>query len=228
MILCIETATHLCSVAVCDGVRVLASRDEQDQERFTHAERLNTLVGEAMAEAGRSMRDIQAIAVGVGPGSYTGLRIGLSAAKGFCFALGLPIIGLSTLDILRSVLEVSDFALRATDVLHPMVDARRMEVFTNAVRRDGVATVMAPTILDAGWRDMLDPGSRHVVFGDGADKAPDLWNVEHLVHVPDIKPYAAGMALLAADRYERSAFDDLAYLTPLYGKEANLTSPGSR
>ena len=229
LILCIETSTHLCSVALCDGDRSLATRDEEDREQFTHAERVNVLVGELLEETGRSMKEMNAVAVGNGPGSYTGLRIGLSAAKGFCYALGIPIMGVGSLDVLCMALQGSGFATAPGDLLHPMIDARRMEVFTCAVGVDGgLERAIAPMILDEAWCSNLEPDRRHIVFGDGADKAADLWksHAENVVHVAGIKPRTSSMAAHVADRYQRKAFDDLAYLTPLYGKDANVTAPG--
>ena len=215
-VLCIETATHLCSVAVCDGGRVLASRDEEDHERYTHAERLNILVDEAMKEAGLAMRDLRAVAVGIGPGSYTGLRIGLSAAKGFCYALGIPIVGVNTLTTLTSALHASRFTPHADAAFHAMIDARRMEVF----KGDPVHAL----ILSEEWIAGLDKSRQQVVFGEGADKAAELWKGHaHVLHVPGVKPHASAMAAMAAERFNTKGFDDLAYLVPLYGKEANVT-----
>ena len=159
------------------------------------------------------------MAVGIGPGSYTGLRIGLSAAKGFCYALGIPIIGIGTLVTLEQALRSLRTDLGTGVVLHPMIDARRMEVFTGEPLRS--------VILDDAWIAALDPAKRHLVFGDGADKAEGLWGSRpNVQHVPGIKPWARAMASIAAARSAAGEFDDLAYLVPMYGKEARLTSPG--
>lgn len=191
-------------------------RLHEEVGRHAHAERLNTMVGEAMLEAGMAMTDLDGIAVGVGPGSYTGLRIGLSAAKGFAFALNIPIIGIGTLDILTSTLRAGTERILENDRLHPMIDARRMEVFTGPP--------VHATVLDERWVDALEEGERHVVFGDGADKAAAIWKGRaHVVHVEGIGPRAGAMASLAQARCAANAFDDLAYLVPLYGKEADLT-----
>lgn len=221
-ILCIETATHLCSVALADGGRLLAERDAEERDRFIHAERLNGMVDEVMKEAGLAMRELDAVAVGIGPGSYTGLRIGLSAAKGFCYALRIPIIGIGTLDTLAAAFRMTDDGRGSADlgILHPMIDARRMEVFTGDPPR--------PVVLDEGWIASRDPARTHLVFGDGADKAADLWRSHPaIIHVPGIKPWARAMAPIAMARSAEKRFDDLAYLVPNYGKEARVTRPAS-
>lgn len=243
-ILCIETATHLCSVALVEDDRLLAERNAEEHDRFIHAERLNVMVDEGMKEARLNMRHLDAVAVGIGPGSYTGLRIGLSAAKGYCYALGIPIMGIGTLDTLTGAIRSMNYEQRpaGSEELHPMIDARRMEVFTGDPPR--------PVVLDEGWIASLDPKRAHVMFGDGADKAADLWKskepsgspppappIAHgtsqqdgrragIIHVPGIKPWARAMASVAVARFSEKRFDDLAYLVPVYGKEAKVTKPG--
>ncbi len=218
LILALETATKLCSVAVGRDGRVLALR-EVDDARLRHAERLNVFVDEVMREAGVGLADLDAVAVGTGPGSYTGLRIGLSAAKGFCYALQRPIIGIPTLAVL--VRSVRSSESEHGGALWPMIDARRMEVFTQVFGLDGTPTGdVAPLILDEAW---VAEGAKRVVFGDGADKAGDLWrSVPHITHLPGIVPSARHMIGLAEERFARGAFDDLAYLVPAYGKSANV------
>jgi len=221
-ILLLETATHLCSVTIArDGV-VLASRDLMSAG-FSHAEKLNVFIDEVLKEAGVAMKDLNAVAVGLGPGSYTGLRIGLSAAKGLCYALGIPIIGIGTLDTLSAQLLALGHWPLAASVLWPMVDARRMEVFTQCV--DGeVKAEPLPVLLSSEWMEGLDKSRQHTVFGDGADKAPELFTgVAHVQHVPGVVPLASAMCGIANSRFVRGAFDDLAYMVPLYGKEAGVT-----
>ncbi len=224
LLLAFDTATKLCAVALSDGDRVIASREEAS-ERLTHAEHLNVFIQQVMEEAGRSLNDLTAVAVGIGPGSYTGLRIGLSAAKGLCFALDVPIIGMSTLDVLCAQLRSSAVALHDDDLLHPMIDARRMEVFTRTCDHAGNAiTAAAPLVLDEGWCAALASAHQHVVFGDGADKAASLWTDKpHIVFVEGVRPSVNGLASCANACFDRSDFADLAYLVPDYGKEANVT-----
>jgi tRNA threonylcarbamoyladenosine biosynthesis protein TsaB len=208
---------------------LLAHRVE-DGERFSHAEKLNVFIEAVLKDAGKSMKDLDAIAVGIGPGSYTGLRIGLSAAKGLCFALDVPLIGLGTLDVLGHELQGSGFVAEASDVLHPMVDARRMEVFTKELDGAGTSNDPArPLVLDDAWCTSLTSDRRHVVFGDGADKAAELWSRHaRCVHVAGIRPSVNGLAIAAHRAFQRKDFADLAYLVPDYGKEANVTQPTKR
>ena len=224
LLLSFETATRHCAVALCEDDKLLAQQVE-DGERFSHAEKLNVFIEEVMREAGKGMHDLNAVAVGIGPGSYTGLRIGLSAAKGLCFALDIPLIGLGTLDVLTHELRASGAAPVDPGVLHPMVDARRMEVFTRPMEGPGIlGSAARPLILDDAWCMSLPTDRVHLVFGDGADKATDLWaRHAHILHVTGIRPSARGLATAAADAFHRKAFADLAYLVPDYGKDANVT-----
>lgn len=225
LILAFDTATpHLAVVLARDG-RVVAGRIGAG-DRTSHAAALNVLVQEVLQEAGSTLRALDAVAVGIGPGSYTGLRIGLSAAKGFCFPLGTPLIGLPTLEVLGHQLAASGSALRPDDRLHPMVDARRMEVFTTTL--DGelrLMTATAPAILDAAWCNALEGSGRQVVFGEGADKAVALWKDagSKVLHVPGIAPSLDGLAAIAEVYHAQGRTSDLAYLVPEYGKAANVT-----
>ena len=220
LILSIETATKLCSVALARDGAVLAMREEES-DRHTHAERINVFIDEVIREAGVVLADLDAVAVGIGPGSYTGLRIGLSAAKGLCYALDKPLIGVSTLGTLVAAVRKAHVSGRS---YWPMIDARRMEVFTQEFDEQGQAIgTVNPLVLDeAGAVDAKDV----VVFGDGADKAAELWvgrqGVEFIV---GIRPHASAMSAEAERRFAEKRFDDLAYLVPEYGKAANVTQP---
>jgi tRNA threonylcarbamoyladenosine biosynthesis protein TsaB len=228
LILAIETATKLCSVALGRDGELLAMREidpsygkpsEGKPEKLAHAEKVNVFIAEVMGEAGLTLKDLDAVAVGIGPGSYTGLRIGLSAAKGLCYALDKPIIGLSTLGTLVAAARMQYADLMGS--LWPMIDARRMEVFAQSYSADGQPTAdAAPLILDEAWAGLPDP---RVVFGDGADKAAQLWaGKATITHLPGIRPSAFFMLTAAQERYQAQRFDDLAYLVPEYGKGANL------
>jgi len=228
LMLAIETATPLCSVALGRGGHVLALREADPSfatpagdkpARLTHAEKVNVFIAEVMEESGFLLKELDVIAVGIGPGSYTGLRIGLSAAKGLCYALDKPIIGLSTLGTLVGAARQAHADLSGT--LWPMIDARRMEVFAQPYSADGTPLAdAAPLVLDDAWSS--DPPPR-TVFGDGADKAADLWaRHPHITHLPGIRPTAASMLAAAATRLAAGNFDDLAYLVPEYGKGANV------
>lgn len=218
LLLTIETATKLCSVALGRGEQLLALR-EIDSEKLAHAEKVNVFIAEVMEVAGLALKDLDAVAVGIGPGSYTGLRIGLSAAKGLCYALDKPIIGLSTLGTLVAAARTQHGPFFGT--LWPMIDARRMEVFAQPYSADGhPVTDAAPLILDEAWASLPD---LRVVFGDGTDKAVPLWAEKGTItHLPGIRPSAACMLAAALERFQAQRFDDLAYLVPEYGKGANV------
>ena len=207
-----------------EGGRALASRVEEG-EKFSHAEKLNVFIAEVMAEAGKDLDELDAVAVGVGPGSYTGLRIGLSAAKGLCFALDVPLIGMGTLDVLvAQYLALPDIDRQPSDVLYPMIDARRMEVFTAPFDGSGkVGGESQPVILDASWCSALPQNKRHLVFGDGADKAGDLW-VGHsqVVHVAGIRPTVLGLVARAEAQFRSGDLADMVRLVPAYGKAARV------
>lgn len=215
LILCIETATKLCSVALGRNGMLLAERN-LESEKHIHAEKVNIFIEEVLREAGITMSDLNAVAVGIGPGSYTGLRIGLSAAKGLCYALRIPIIGIGTLETLVSASGIRDGAL------FPMIDARRMEVFTQRFA-DAEVGEEQPLVLDEAWAQQVGACS---VFGDGADKAEALWmNNAGITHLRAIRPHARAMVALAEQRLLDGRTDDLAYLVPRYGKEAKVTQP---
>lgn len=224
LILAIETTTRLCSVALGRNGLLLAEREGED-ERHIHAEKVNVFVEEVVREAGLALKDIDAVAVGLGPGSYTGSRIGLSAAKGLCYALDKPIVGMNTLFTLVEAARPK--AGIAVLPQWPMIDARRMEVYTQEHAASGQPTgEVHPLVLDERW---AQAAGACCVFGDGADKAVELWGrAPRIVHVQGIKAHARAMLAYAEQRLRHGQVDDLAYLIPLYGKEASLTRPGKR
>jgi tRNA threonylcarbamoyladenosine biosynthesis protein TsaB len=225
VILAVETATRVCSVAVGVDGNCIAVREETS-ERLSHAEKINVFAQEVLNEAGLTFQQVDAFAAGIGPGSYTGLRIGLSAVKGWCFALDRPLIGITTLQVL--VQAAMRTGVPEGAILWPMVDARRMEVFTQPFSSDGrPAGTIAPLILDREW--VGSSNEKRVVFGDGADKAGELWQGSELIeHLPGILPSAAMMFAVAETRYSAGEFDDLAWLVPEYGKSANVSPPRQR
>ena len=223
LLLSFDTATPHLAVVLSNDAEPWAWRIDGTAQ-LSHAEKLNVFIAEVMQEAGRELKDLDAIAVGTGPGSYTGLRIGLSAAKGLCFALGKPLIGIGTLEILLAELRSGYHAFGPSDRLFPMVDARRMEVYTKPFDASGAQLAgTAPLILDDAWCAERQEQGRTFVFGDGADKATELWErFPEMVHVPGIKPAMHGLSKCAAERFAEKQFSDLAYLVPEYGKPANV------
>ena len=210
-ILMMETSTECCSVAVSDGADILACRINETPKM--HASLLAPYLQEVLQEAGLSASDLDAIAVSEGPGSYTGLRVGVSTAKGFCFGCGKPLIGVDTLRIL---------ALQAEgrfDRIVPMIDARRMEVY--AAPFDGAGNRLGETeavILDGeSYRELLDAGT--VLFiGPGAAKFQSVCAHPRAVF-QSCFPIAPAMCLPAREALQKKAFEDIAYFEPFYLKD---------
>lgn len=223
LLLAFDTATPHLSVVLSEDARPVAWREDAS-EKLSHAERLNVFIAEVMDEAGRKLKDLEAVAVGTGPGSYTGLRIGLSAAKGLCFALDRPLIGMGTLEVLLAQFLEEQVDGSPKSLCMPMVDARRMEVYTRTYAADGEPLdETAPLILDGAWCGSRPKEVDTYVFGDGADKATALWpGCPGIMHIPHIRPGIQGLARCADRHYREGRFSDLAYLVPEYGKPANV------
>ncbi len=215
-ILCIETATTACSVCVASEEKVLAIRETNNG--YTHAENLHVFAGEVLKEAGLSFKDLNAIAVSKGPGSYTGLRIGVSAAKGFCYSLNIPLISVDTLEAMA--FEVAQ--QQKKEALYcPMLDARRMEVYCAVYDKDGKsAMAVQALILDESSVRVFDLGKPVCFFGEGMPKAKEL--LKHLpgaVFIENVVPSAKNLAVLACKKYTQKAFENTALFEPFYLKE---------
>lgn len=223
LLLAFDTATPYLSVVLARAGRPLASRTDASP-KLSHAEQINVFIAELMREAGHALADLDAVAVGIGPGSYTGLRIGLSAAKGLCFALEKPLIGMGTLEVLFAEAQCKQGLFADGDLLFPMVDARRMEVYTRPFSPTGEPLgAMVPVVLDMPWCQDRGKEGRVHVFGDGADKAEALWEAcPDITHLSGICPGVEGLAKCAEAHFRDGRFADLAYLVPEYGKPANV------
>jgi tRNA threonylcarbamoyladenosine biosynthesis protein TsaB len=215
-ILNIETATKNCSVALAkDGITVLFK--EIAEEGYSHAERLHVFIEEIIHEAGIGCQDLSAIAVSQGPGSYTGLRIGVSAAKGLCFALTIPLIAVDTLQLLASQAKVSN------GLIIPMLDARRMEVYS-AIFTDSFENkraVQAEIITESSFEDLEET----VYFvGDCSEKCKTVLTRENFIFLEEIKyPSAREMSFLSFDKYKKNDTVDVAYFEPYYLKDFMMT-----
>jgi len=212
-ILSVETATKNCSVSVSgDGVVLLTK--EMAEEHFSHAEKLHLYIDEVLAELDLKFKDLSALAVSKGPGSYTGLRIGVSAVKGLCYALGVPLIGVNTLCILAEQLTIEH------GLIIPMIDARRMEVFTAIFSADHqIVEDTKALVLTAGVFDYLKPQQLHFI-GDGAPKCKELFIADNCVFHDEIQyPSAKDMTGLAWQKFLAKDFEDVAYFEPFYLKD---------
>lgn len=199
----------------------------ENYEGQTHATLLSEYVQNMLKYARSREIKLDAIAVSIGPGSYTGLRIGLSEAKGLAFGLDLPLIGVNTLQLL-TVSTMFNHFIEEDDVLYvPMIDARRMEVYT-AVYNPALEAVMEPQamILDEhSFEDLLQQGHTLVLMGNGSDKARTVLTHERVRFIEGVKPAAVDMLALAERAWREHQFIDVAYSTPLYIKEFQATKP---
>lgn len=232
MLLCIETSTEICSVAVVSETKVLSLCE--NNEGNAHASRLTLLIEEALKEAGTTLDELDGIAVSKGPGSYTGLRVGVSTAKGLCYALGKPLIAVDTLAALTSVLLDPDrsgtpeYSFPGSRFV-PMIDARRMEVYCGVY--DRAVTQLSPTeakIIDThSFEHELSDGPVYF-FGNGASKCKQVLTHPNAVFVDHITCSASGMHRSAVAAFERKSFEDVAYFEPFYLKDFVGTTPKPR
>lgn len=227
-ILNIETSGRACSVAVTQDGQVEFRKIER--EGMQHAVCLAPFVDEAMEWFRRHDLKPDAVAVSIGPGSYTGLRIGLSMAKGLCFGLNVPLIGVSTLKILATQAMFSHYDWQGDELLVPMIDARRMEVYTATYDfRLEALEPPRPLILEENSFDSLLESGRQLFFiGDGAGKAMDLIRRPGAHFMPEAQPLAHGMMPLAEKAFKEERFLDLAYSVPEYLKEFQATVPRNK
>ena len=220
MILCLETATPVCSVALNNGTQTLSLRERKGQN--AHSEKITIFIDEILKETGIEYHQLDAVAVSKGPGSYTGLRIGVSTAKGICYAADLPLMAVDTLHAMAfGMREKLGVELQAGDLLVPMIDARRIEVYC-AVFDSSLAPVRGTEalVVDEHSFDALTNGHRLWLFGDGAPKLHGLFDAVDPIHIVDgFTPSAAYMATLSDQALKASDFVDVAYFEPYYLKD---------
>ena len=214
MILNIETATTNCSVSIAQEGLVVAFK-EIAELNYSHAEQLHVFIQEVLLEAAISLSDIKAIAVSKGPGSYTGLRIGVSAAKGLCYALNIPLIAIPTLKSLSLQCQP-----KAGEVVLPMLDARRMEVYISAYdhRGEELHPTEAKILEENSLSEWMASYSKVYFIGSGAQKAFEVHHQSN-ISVLDTLPSAKEMAGLSFQKYVAKDFEDVAYFEPYYLKD---------
>lgn len=213
-ILLIESATTMCSVAICDGETLLAKKELN--EGFTHAEYLIDFI-EQVSKQSVELNKIDALVVSKGPGSYTGLRIGVAAAKGICYALNKPLIAVNTLQAFAHGIAKNKPGF---DFYIPMLDARRMEVYTAVY--DHKLNEIAPTnalILDENSFSSIPQQSKICFFGDGAAKFKALNKFGNAVFLENTFPMAEYMNSIAQTKFQNNEFENVAYFEPFYLKE---------
>ena len=215
-ILNIETATKNCSVSISQHGKTILCK-EIAESGYSHAERLHVFIEECLKESNITFKDLSAIAVSQGPGSYTGLRIGVSTAKGLCFALDLPLIAIDTLQVLASQLTITE------GVIIPMIDARRMEVYSAIYNSDYEKTreVQAEILTENSFEEIAE--TIHFV-GDCSEKAKTvLTNSNFIFHEEIVYPSANEMSELSFKKFQDSNFEDVAYFEPYYLKDFMTT-----
>jgi tRNA threonylcarbamoyladenosine biosynthesis protein TsaB len=217
LLLCLETSTDVCSVALFDNQKLLQA--EEVHEPQAHASRLAPLINDLLKRSKIDSRQLGAIAITSGPGSYTGLRIGASTAKGLCLALDIPLIAIPTLDVLayqgRAGTNKNNNVL-----LCPMIDARRMEVYCQVYNYElNVVIPVEPKVIgENSFQELLD-GHSMFFMGNGSGKCKDVLKHPNAFFIDDIFPKASILGEMAAKKYAEKKFEDLINFTPFYLKE---------
>ena len=218
-ILNIETSTTNCSVSLSKEGETLVLKEDYN-DNYSHAERLHVYIDDVLKQAKISLTNLDAIAVSKGPGSYTGLRIGVSAAKGLCYALNKPLISVSTLEALTHQINVED------GVIVPMIDARRMEVYSAVFNSEHkqIRDTEAQILDENSFTKYLENGKVYFI-GNGVEKTKTLINHSNAVFVENKLPSAKEMSLLAFTKYKKNDTEDVAYFEPYYLKDFIALKP---
>jgi universal bacterial protein yeaZ len=219
MLLCIETSGKNCSVALFEGLQLVSIR-EVHTEQFSHSENLHVFIEQVLKESNLQPKAIKAIAISAGPGSYTGLRIGVATAKGLCYGWDIPLIALPTLRILA---EQVSYEFTDIEYIIPMIDARRMEVFTAVYSHDfsPILGERAEILTESTFDTYLNKG-KTIFLGDGITKFQAICKHKNAYFWENKFPSAKQMGHLALEKYQAQAFEDIAYFEPFYLKEVYL------
>lgn len=219
LILQIETATSVCSCALSLNGKTIVLKEIN--EANVHIEKLTLLIEEALKEANYDFADLNAVAVSKGPGSYTGLRIGVSTAKGLCFALDIPLIGIDTLSAMTFGFLQNKDSLKSDKLFCPMIDARRREVYSAIFTEDlSLLEEVGARIIDEESFQKLTEDKHLILFGDGAAKFEETFAADEKTQViTDFSNSAAYLSTLAYKKAQEADFEDLAYFEPFYLKD---------
>jgi tRNA threonylcarbamoyladenosine biosynthesis protein TsaB len=227
MILCLETATPICSVALCDRNRIVALR-ESGEDR-SHASRLTVFINEVLKQAGIKADDLEAVAVSKGPGSYTGLRIGVSVGKGIAYASSVPLISIETTlsMFLGFTAMVKDkYGISQTDLFCPALDARRMEIYYSVYDVTGRTVINIRTgIVDKDFMSDIPVSSRIFIFGDGSSKCRGVVKRNNIIIEETFRISASFMSSAAYKAIDDNRFEDVAYFEPFYLKDFLTSKP---
>jgi tRNA threonylcarbamoyladenosine biosynthesis protein TsaB len=208
----LETATKVCSVALSLNGKVISLK-ESNEDQFIHGEALSSFILDVLSEANIELSQVVAVSISSGPGSYTGLRIGASTAKGLCFGLSIPLIAIPSLYSLIVIAKQK----HPKSTIYALFDARRMEVFSQLVDENMTELKpVGPEILDELTGSTFEP---FLAVGDGARKVSTLWQDRNVEFDDTILPSALGQIEMAYQKYKMGDFEDLASFVPNYGKE---------
>lgn len=220
-ILNIETSTEICSVCISDNGQLLAF--SESHEGYNHASNLTIFIQKCLKDAGLKMEELDAVALSQGPGSYTGLRIGVSVAKGICYALNKPMIAVSTLQALA----LASINEHEKEILYcPMIDARRMEVYTAIYDSNNkMVDHLQAKIIDAdSFQNYFNEGKKILFSGNGAEKCKPIIISNNALY-SSIKCSAKHLIPISEQQFKSEKFEDIAYFEPLYFKAPNITLP---
>ncbi len=214
IILNLETATTNCSVSICEDGKILAIK-EHDTPNYSHSEQLHVFIQDVLKDANLTFSDMDAVAVSKGPGSYTGLRIGVSAAKGLCFSLDVPLISIPTLESMAHQAKWG-----AVDFIIPVLDARRMEVYSAVFDQDvnEIRETKAEIIDDNSFSEFVEKG-KVLLVGNGAEKCKEVLQHPNFSFDTSVVPSSKEMATLSHKKFKVGDFEDVAYFEPYYLKD---------
>jgi tRNA threonylcarbamoyladenosine biosynthesis protein TsaB len=227
MILCLETATSVCSVALCDSSGRIFKRESLENK--SHASLLTVFIQELLQETGIRPDQLEAVAVSKGPGSYTGLRIGVSVAKGIAYGASVPLIGIETTrSMFNGIISssVEKYGIDSSSFLCPMIDARRMEVYYSLFDAEGnvIKGIAAEVITEKSFAG-IDESVKIVFFGDGSEKCRDHISHKNSIFINDFRVSASHMCKPAFEAFISGHFEDVAYFEPFYLKDFIATIP---
>ncbi len=223
IILNIETSTNVCSIAISENGNCIFTKIET--EGMNHAALLSVFIAEGMELLRFQAKRLDAVAVSSGPGSYTGLRIGVSTAKGLCYGLDIPLIAVSTLEVLTKQALKSSGVIK-TGLFCPMIDARRMEVYAAFYTSKGEIhrAIMADIIDESSYIEILE-NHKVYFFGNGAEKCKSTLTHSNALFLDNLFPLAENMISLAEKRFNEKQFEEVAYFEPFYLKDFYTTAP---
>ena len=213
-ILHIETSSRNCSVAISDGEELLCLCEEVS-ENYKQSESLHTFVEWALEGAEISLKEIEAVSLGKGPGSYTGLRIGAASAKGFCYGLKVPLIAVNSLETM-----IEPFLSQNYDVIIPLIDARRMEVYCaifDGNSGEMISETEAKILDEQSFKEV--EGKKILFVGDGAKKAKEILQISGVDFISDVYPSAKYLIKKSVEKFKQKNFEDVAYFEPFYLKD---------